>query len=185
MGRLRIVAGRFKGRRLTVPAVVGLRPTAERVREALFDILGHDLGGLDVLDLYAGTGALGFEAASRGARRVVCVESEPALARALRQAAEGLGVSGSVRVIAGRVEDELAGARLGGPFDLVLVDPPYVASGEQALLRRVVARGTLAIGGTLVFERAAREATVDGEGELRLVRTAEYGDTALDFFKFC
>lgn len=184
MGRLRIVAGRLRGRRLTVPAVAGLRPTAERVREALFDILGHDLGGLDVLDLYSGTGALGFEAASRGARRVVFVESQPALARALREAAEALGLGGSVRVIAGRVEDELAGSRLGGPFDLVLADPPYLASGEETLVRRVVARGILAVGGTLVFERAAREEGVSGEGTLRRVRTSEYGDTALDFFKF-
>src|SRR5260221_1874531 len=99
MGTLRIVAGRLRGRRLSVPSDAALRPTAERVREALFNILGQDLSGFDVLDLFAGSGALGFEALSRGAHRVVFVESNPRTAAALRRSAEDLGVDREAPVI--------------------------------------------------------------------------------------
>ena len=92
MGTLRIVSGRLRGRRLRVSPDPALRPTSNRVREALFNILGQDLSGFDVLDLFAGSGALGFEALSRGARRVVFVESNPETASALRRSAEDLPI---------------------------------------------------------------------------------------------
>lgn len=184
MGTLRIVAGRLRGRRLSVPAASELRPTSDRVREALFNILGQDLTGFDVLDLFAGTGALGFEALSRGARRVVFVESHPKTAAALRRTAEELGVDREARVIVGRVEDVLDRARLGGPYHVVVADPPYDATGESKLVAGVDAGGLLGLHGTLVVERESRATPDPGTVGLRLVRTAQYGRTALDFFKY-
>ena len=184
MGTLRIVAGRLRGRRLRVSRDPALRPTSERVREALFNILGQDLSGFDVLDLYAGSGALGFEALSRGARRVVFVESNPKLAAALRRSAEELGVDRDASVIVGRVEDVLDRARLGGPFHVILADPPYDVAAQAGLVAGVDSGRLLGLHGSLVVERESRNPPPPSDLGLRLVRTAEYGRTALDFFKY-
>lgn len=184
MGKLRIVAGRLRGRRLPVPADPAVRPTSERAREALFNILGQDLSGCDVLDLFAGSGAFGFEALSRGARRVVFVELSPKTAVSLRQTAEELGVDREARVVVGRVEEVLDRARLGGPYHVILADPPYGASAATGLVKGVDAGGLLGMHGTLVIERDKRDPAGSGTPGLRLVRTAEYGRTALDFFKY-
>lgn len=184
MGTLRIVAGRLRGRRLRVAHDPALRPTSDRVREAIFNILGQDLSRLEVLDLYAGTGALGFEAISRGARRAVFVEASPRIARALRIAAQELGVAQEARVIVGRVDDVLTPERLGGPYDVVFADPPYEESAERELVARVDAGGILAPDGTLVVEREAKRLGDAGSGRLAQVRTERYGRTALDFFKY-
>jgi 16S rRNA (guanine966-N2)-methyltransferase len=183
-GTVRIVAGRLKGRRLRVPAGGDIRPTSERAREALFNILGQDLSGCDVLDLYAGTGALGFEALSRGARRAVFVESDPRTAMSLRRAAEELGVDREARVVVGRVEDVLDRQRLGGPFHVVLADPPYGLPSAAGLVAAVDAGALLGMHGTLVVERDERDPPREGTPGLRRVRTAEYGRAVLDFFKY-
>jgi len=184
MGTLRIVAGRLRGRRLRLPAETAFRPTSDRVREALFNILGQDLSGFDVLDLFAGSGALGFEALSRGARRVVFVESNPKTAAALRRAAEQLGCAEESRVVIGRVEDVLDRSRLGGPFHIILADPPYDAAVERTIVDTIDGSRLLGLHGTLVVERESRNVQPAGAAGLRLIRTAEYGRTALDFFKY-
>ena len=184
MGTLRIVAGRLKGRRLLVPHDPALRPTSDRVREALFNILGQDLSGFLVLDLYAGTGALGLEAISRGARQAVFVEASARTARALRSSAEDLGAAKEARVIVGRVDDVLTLERLGGPYDVVFADPPYDQTVEAGLVARIAAARVLASHGTLVLERDAKTPLDDSPGRLVLVRSARYGRTALDFFKY-
>ena len=184
MGTLRIVAGRLRGRRLRVAHDAALRPTSDRVREALFNILGQDLSGTDVLDLYAGTGALGFEAISRGARTAVFVEASPRIAIALRQSAKDLGVEHEARVIVGRVDDVLTRERLGGSFDVVFADPPYEDHAYAALVARIDAGGILSPGGTMVTEREAKTRPDLAPGPLALVRTERYGRTALDFFKY-
>ena len=183
-GALRIVAGRLKGRKIPVPQDPGLRPTGDRVREALFNILGQDLTGFEVLELYAGSGALGFEALSRGARRVVFVEAQARVAAALRRTAEALGVEHESRIVAGRVEDVLDRGRLGGPFELVLADPPYRDEAEAGLVEAVDEGRVLGLHGTLVVERESRTPPCEGTTGLRRVRTATYGGTALDFFKY-
>jgi 16S rRNA (guanine966-N2)-methyltransferase len=184
MGTLRIIAGRLRGRRLRVPPDAAIRPTSERVREALFNILGQDLSSFDVLDLFAGSGALGLEAISRGARRVVFVESDPKTAAMLRRSAEDLGVDREARVIVGRVEQVLDRARLGGPYHVILADPPYDRTAEARLVEGIDASGLLGLHGTLVVEREKRNPPESGAAGLKLVRTAEYGRTALDFFKY-
>jgi 16S rRNA (guanine966-N2)-methyltransferase len=131
---VRIIGGAFRSRRLTFPAVAGLRPTPDRVRETVFNWLGQRLDGLTCLDLFSGSGALGLEAASRGARQVVLVEQSLAAVAALRANAERLGAP--VEVVPG---DALAFlARPPQRFDVVFVDPPYAAAlltGTLAALR--------------------------------------------------
>lgn len=182
---MRVIAGRLGGRRLSAPRGRGTRPTSDRVREALFSMLG-DIEGAAVLDLYAGTGALGIEALSRGARRAVFVENaRPALA-ALAENLATLGIEGEARVVAqpvARASDLVARE---GPFDLILVDPPYVALAEAAAaVARVVgpqgAGGGLAPGGRLVIEHASRDAAPEIPG-LTLVRTRSYGEASLSLY---
>jgi 16S rRNA (guanine966-N2)-methyltransferase len=136
------------------------------------------------VDLYAGSGALGFEALSRGARKSVFVEANAKTAMALRTCAIELGVEHESRVIVGRVDDVLTVARLGGPFDVIFADPPYEANAERSLVATVGASGLLGAGGTLVVERESRHPLEPPGGPLALVRTVAYGRTALDFFKY-
>lgn len=126
-GQIRLIGGRWRGTRLPVPDVDGLRPTSDRVRETLFNWLQAEVAGARVLDLFAGTGALGLEAASRGAARVDFVERAPAANRALEAVIARLGPVGGPPMAVHGVDAVrwLDGAE--GPWDLVFVDPPFAA----------------------------------------------------------
>ena len=131
-GTVRIIGGHWRGTKLAVPDLDGLRPTADRVRETLFNWLQPILPGARVLDLFAGSGALGLEAVSRGAREAVLVERDPRLADALRATAAKLDGGERVRVVC---TDALAWLREAtGPFDLAFVDPPFAGGLWQAAL---------------------------------------------------
>ena len=191
----RIIAGTARGHRLRMPRGGATRPTTDRVREALFSALEASLGGLDgvrFLDLFAGSGAVGLEAASRGAAAVLCVESDRATADLVRSNARRLGLD-QVRVLAARVEkltdgldpaSVLEGVPDAAPFEVVFADPSYtVASdGLRETLARLGATGWLAEGATVVVERSRRTGEAgewqwpDGwEG----VRDRRYGETML------
>lgn len=176
----RIVAGVVGGRRLAVPPT-GTRPTSDRVREALFSALENDPGldGANVLDLCAGSGALGLEALSRGAAHALLVESDRRAAAVLRRNVADLGLAGAV-VAALPVATVLA-APADRAYDVVLVDPPYdVADREVAgWLSTAQTRGWLAADATVVVERAARGGPFPWPTPLRAVRERRYGDTAL------
>jgi 16S rRNA (guanine966-N2)-methyltransferase len=134
---VRIIAGEHRGRRIRVPSRPGLRPTPDRVRETLFNWLGQWLDGLSCLDLFAGTGALGFEAASRGAARVVMVESDRMAFDALQATRQTIGAA-SVELVHG---DALAYlARDGERFDVVFLDPPFRQNALPAVLGRLEKR---------------------------------------------
>jgi 16S rRNA (guanine966-N2)-methyltransferase len=120
--RVRIIAGQWRSRLVRFPDAPGLRPTPDRVRETLFNWLGQHLDGLSCLDLFAGSGALGFEALSRGARRVVMVERDRATAAALRASAQSLGAA-NLEIVESDAMSFLARPR--ETFDVVFVDPPY------------------------------------------------------------
>ena len=128
---MRIVGGEYRSRRLRVAMRPGLRPTPDRVRETLFNWLGQQLGAIACLDLFAGSGALGFEAASRGAARVVMVENDPAAAELLRQNRAALGAS-NVEIIRGDALGYLKSVNT--RFDLVFLDPPFRQNAVPALL---------------------------------------------------
>jgi 16S rRNA (guanine(966)-N(2))-methyltransferase RsmD len=125
MSRLRITGGEWRSRLIKVIDSPGLRPTPDRVRETLFNWLGQDLAGLSCLDLFAGSGILGLEAASRGAERVVLVERDAKVAATLRQNAETLGSDRLEMVRADALEFASLAARQGRSFDLAFLDPPY------------------------------------------------------------
>jgi 16S rRNA (guanine966-N2)-methyltransferase len=153
------------------------------VRESLFGILEPEVTGARVLDVYAGSGALGFEALSRGAASVAFVESDRAVVRVLRENAVALGVEARVRILAGTALRRVASDELPGPFDLVLADPPYGLGESGRLLDALARAGTLVEGARVVLERdRASEAATAGSPALRLVRTARYGRTCLDFY---
>jgi 16S rRNA (guanine966-N2)-methyltransferase len=136
-GRVRIVGGRWRSRLLEVPARPGLRPTPDRVRETLFNWLGQRLDGCACLDLFAGSGALGFEAASRGAARVVLVESDRVVLEALRASRDRLEAR-EVEIVAGDALEYLA--RRGERFDVVFLDPPFRQNALPALLAKLPPR---------------------------------------------
>jgi 16S rRNA (guanine966-N2)-methyltransferase len=139
--RVRIIAGKWRSRHVRFPPAGALRPTPDRVRETLFNWLGQRLDGLSCLDLFAGSGALGFEAASRGARRVVLVERDPEVARALRETARDLDAEGTEIVEA---EATAYLARCAERFDVAFVDPPFasdLAARALALLPPRLAAG--------------------------------------------
>ena len=175
----RIIAGVARGRRLKVPAD-GTRPTTDRVREAMFARLDHLLGGFAgarVLDLFAGSGALGLEAASRGATQVVLVERDRRAAAVARDNARTVGTPG-IRVVESPVASFLAGDP--APHDVVLADPPYsVATAEiESMLDRLT-RGWLAPEGLVVIERATRGAALAWPAGLVALRQSAYGETTL------
>jgi 16S rRNA (guanine966-N2)-methyltransferase len=174
----RIVAGTAGGRRLEVPPK-GTRPTSERVREALFSALeaAIDLDGATVLDLYAGSGALGLEALSRGAAGATFVETDRRALEVLRRNTTGVGLAGAV-VLPGTVESVVA-ERAREPFDVILADPPYAVTNEAltAVLDRVANGGWLAGHGVLVLERANRDGAPELPDGLVLIRSRRYGDT--------
>ena len=178
----RIVAGVAGGRRLRVPPS-GVRPTGDRAREGLFNSLATllDLEGAAVLDLYAGSGALGLEALSRGASSVVFVENGPRVLPVLRANLDAVGLPGG-RVVSGSVPTIVAGpppAR----FDLVLADPPYATPVAEVLgvLRALVAGGWLAEDAVVVVERSSREPPFEWPTPLRGLRDRRYGEAVLRY----
>lgn len=120
--QVRIIGGQWRGRKLNFPDIPGLRPTPDRVRETLFNWLAPVIAGSRCLDLFAGSGALGFEAASRGAADVVLVEREPRIVKSLREQAQRLG-AGNVRIVQADARQYLSGAA--HPYDVVFLDPPF------------------------------------------------------------
>ena len=182
MGRLRIIAGDLGGRRIEVPSGARVRPTAERVREALFSIVGAAVRDARVLDAYSGSGALGFEALSRGARSVVFLESDRATLGVLRANAARLGVEDRSSFLLGPAAQSLRGGRGAGPFDLILADPPYAAGQAERFLPLAAER--LAPGGRIVVEReTGREPPDPRPFGLERFRTARYGGSSLDLYR--
>ena len=147
---VRIIGGLWRSRILEFPDVADLRPTPDRVRETLFNWLGQDLTGMACLDLFAGSGALGFEALSRGAASVVMIEKNPAVLRALRDNAHKLGATG-LTVVRGDALEFARGAR--SRYDVAFVDPPYRLGMQVAALDLL--RGLLTEGGRVYVESAA------------------------------
>ncbi len=176
----RIVAGVAGGRRLAVPP--NARPTTDRVREALFNVLAarFDLDGLRVLDLYAGSGALGLEALSRGAASVLMVDSDRRAAQVMARNIAAVGLPGAA-VRRGPVAAVLAAGRP-DPVDLVLADPPYdVSLGEvQNTLVALSRGGWLAAGGVAVFERPASAPELVWPDDWLVWPARRYGDTRLE-----
>jgi 16S rRNA (guanine966-N2)-methyltransferase len=180
----RIIAGAARGRRLATPGGRGTRPTSDRTREALFASVTAAIGGLAgaaVLDLYAGSGAVGLEALSRGAADVLLVESDPRAGRVIRANIESLGLPGA-RLIQDRVDRALRrGPGADRPRDFVFADPPYAAADQEVrdVLVALAARGWLAPGALVVLERDARSGPPAWPAGYVQGQSRRYGETAL------
>lgn len=178
---MRIVGGALRGRRFPAPKGEGTRPTSERVREALASALEArgGIAGARVLDLFAGSGALAFEALSRGADHAVLVEADRKVQRGLKQSAAALGLEARVTLR----RDDLFGAKAPaalaalGPFDLVFADPPYARLGELGPLLEGLA-GALSADALVAIERASKDSLP--AHPFRVAASYRYGDTAVD-----
>jgi 16S rRNA (guanine(966)-N(2))-methyltransferase RsmD len=178
----RLIAGAWGGRRLVTPDGRDTRPTSDRVREALFSTLSTmvDLAGARVADLYAGSGAVGLEAASRGASHVLLVEAEAKAARAARANIAALGAGAAVTLATAKVELAVA-AGPGGPYDVIFADPPYGLGDDDlaAVLAALAANGWLGEDAVLVVERATRSAEPKWPAGVTAGRSRRYGETTL------
>jgi 16S rRNA (guanine966-N2)-methyltransferase len=180
MGTLTITGGTLRSRRVPSPPGRAVRPTPARVKEALFSILGSRVGDARVLDLFAGSGALGFESLSRGAAHVTFVEKHRPTAESLRTTARELGVAEQVEVI--NAPAERAARAVAGRYDLVFADPPYAHPYPSAAFGALRERRAIDDATTVVYEHAARDAA-PADPAMRLERTERYGEVALAFLR--
>ena len=180
---IRIISGSLKGRRLKSPTWEGLRPTSDRLRETLFNVLASRIVGARVLDGFAGTGALGIEAISRGAQEVTFVENDRRAQALIAENLERCGIREGYGIIRSAVARALEAWRADpafAPFDIILLDPPYDQQPERVLagLGSVVAPG-----GLIVLEHARRQAAPESLEHLNRVRHITSGDSVLSFYE--
>ena len=181
----RIIAGRGKGRRLKAPKGLETRPTGARLRQSLFDILAPELPGCRFLDAFAGSGAIGLEALSRGASRVVMVDaSAPAIAAIRENVAALATAGGDVQVIRQDARVALAAlADTGVRFDVVYLDPPYDSQLYEEVLEVVSTMGLLQQGGVVVAEHFHKRVLPETIGRLARSRSVRVGDHRLTFYR--
>jgi 16S rRNA (guanine966-N2)-methyltransferase len=184
---MRVIGGLAKGRRLKSIKGRALRPTADRVKEALFNILPRDLSGRRVLDLFAGTGNLSAEALSRGAERAVLIDFSREATQVIEENLRALGFAAKSRVLTASVfKAARALARSGERFELIFLDPPYDQGLVEDTLRTIAKEGLLAEEGVLVAEHSVREKVQErygGDRALACTDQRRYGDTQLSFFR--
>jgi 16S rRNA (guanine966-N2)-methyltransferase len=177
---VRVIAGTLKGRRLKTPSWEGLRPTSDTLRETLFNILAPRVAGARVLDGFAGTGAVGIEALSRGAAHVTFVDADRRAAALIEKNLASCRIAERFTVHRGDVAVVVAGLPAGATFDVIVLDPPYDASNVPATL--AAAAGRLAPEGLIVLERATRREP-DIPPSLDRIRDVKSGDSSLTFLR--
>lgn len=191
MSAMRIIAGKWGGRQLAAFRAPNVRPTTDRVREAVFSAVhaalmrrGEDFEDVCVADLFAGTGALGFEALSRGAASLTLVESSRRAVAVIRKNIESLQAGGQARLIARDVLEWLGEEEAESPAcGLVFADPPYGLGKDAQLLDLIARSAKVAPGALVVMERGARNPAPEPPAGLETIRSREYGDTAVDFYE--
>jgi 16S rRNA (guanine966-N2)-methyltransferase len=179
---MRVIAGQFKGRRLKAPSWEGLRPTSDKLRETLFNILSPHVGGAHVVDGFAGTGAVGIEALSRGAAHVLFIERDRRAAALIASNLALCGVQQGYTIECGDVATVLRRSAGDRARDLVLLDPPYDIDPDTVTQALEAAAGVLAAGGRIVLERASRREP-DVPAGLTRVRDVASGDSTLTFYE--
>ena len=176
---MRVIAGSLKGRRLSAPTWDGLRPTSDKLRETLFNVLAARVDGARVLDGFAGTGAVGIEALSRGAAHVTFVESDVRAIRLIQRNLERCGVENRYAIIRAGFADAAARASAGS-FDLVFLDPPYRAADMAGILG--AAAPLVVPDGLVVLEHARRDGAPAAAASIVKTRDIFSGDSALTFY---
>jgi 16S rRNA (guanine966-N2)-methyltransferase len=177
---VRVIAGTLKGRRLHAPAWAGLRPTSDKLRETLFNVLAPRIGGARVLDGFAGTGAVGIEALSRDASHVTFVEADGRAVRLIQRNLDHCGVADRYAIIRARFADAVRGMPARA-FDLVFLDPPYQADGMAEVLD--AAAPLVAPDGLVVFEHARRDVAPAVAASIVKTRDILSGDSALTLYR--
>ena len=189
---MRIIAGQYRSRILKSLKGEALRPTSDRLRETLFDVLGADVAGSRFLDIFAGTGAVGIEALSRGAAEAVFLERHAAAAKLIRRNLDSLGITQGATIFttdALSALEKLAtrqATSLPGNFDFVFLDPPYAAHEEYAKTLEFLGSAPanfLAPGAKIIFEHHHKFALPEFSGRLTRTRVLKQGDAALSFFR--
>jgi 16S rRNA (guanine(966)-N(2))-methyltransferase RsmD len=186
---MRVIAGKFRSRNIWAPEGMDTRPTSDRLRETIFNVLAArevpNIEGATFLDLYAGSGAVGIEAISRGAASVVFVESNKRAARTIRENLAGLKVTSGVEVIEREVVKAIPHlAAAGRSFDIVFLDPPYASEGQYEAALEALAASTLITSDSLVIaEHTKHYRPEDTYGRLSVVRRMQHGDAALAFYQ--
>lgn len=183
---MRVIAGTYRSRTLTAPSGHSTRPTSDRLRETLFNVLAPRIQGATFLDLYAGSGAVGIEALSRGAARVTFAERAAPALKVLRANLDRLGITQGYHIHSGSVVSLLRGPRSGAAgFDIVFLDPPYDAAGEYSVVLALLgseASAFLAPGAIVIAEHRKKEKLDQQYGALQRTRLLEQGDAALSFY---
>jgi 16S rRNA (guanine966-N2)-methyltransferase len=181
---LRVIAGSAKGRRLATLQTLALRPTPDRVREALFNILGVQINGAAVLDLFAGSGAVGLEALSRGARLAVFVEAHEPACRLIEKNLRRCVLYQQASVWCRDVLSAIPVLKMQGQtFDVIFLDPPYQTSLVEDTLYRLGDGHLLTGDGRVIAEHFFKRALLERYGRLRHVRMARFGEVALSFYR--
>jgi 16S rRNA (guanine966-N2)-methyltransferase len=182
---MRVIGGTLRSRTLEAPAGLATRPTSDRLRETLFNVLAPRIEGAHFLDLYAGSGAVGIEALSRGAAHVVFVEKAQHAIKTLRTNLDRLELSSGYRIVPGSVGPFLRKPEAGARFDLIFLDPPYDAAHEYADALGLLggASAALLTGAAIVIAEHRRKEGLDEEyGTLHRTRLLKQGDAALSFY---
>jgi 16S rRNA (guanine(966)-N(2))-methyltransferase RsmD len=182
---VRVISGQAKGRPLKAVPGNTTRPTTDKVKEALFSIIGPYFDGERVLDLFAGTGGLGIEALSRGAGSAVFVDANPRSVEIVRRNLDATKLSNQAEVYRNDARKAIkALAKKGRPFDLIFLDPPYAMRDAEEMLAEMASLGLLADRATAVVEHSAEVEYPDRFGGLERVRLAKYGETALSVYRY-
>lgn len=182
---IRIIGGELKGRKLVTVAGKETRPTADRVRESIFNILGKNVQGARIIDLYAGTGAMGIEALSRGAQFVFFADNQKAALDALAKNLKTCSLESKASAIKWNINDNLNILRSHKPaFDLVFIDPPYNKNMIQPTLTHLGSSQCLANGARLVIEHSPLESIPANQLKFELADQRRYGKTLVSFL-FC
>ena len=182
---MRIIAGSYRSRTLVAPSGMATRPTSDRLRETLFNVLAPRIEGARFLDLYAGSGAVGIEALSRGAASVEFIESAPAALAVMRSNLARLGITAGFRIHAASVATALRRMKAGPPFEVVFLDPPYDAAREYEATLGLLGGmdvGLLADGALVIAEHRKKERLEERYGKLGRTRLLQQGDAALSFY---
>jgi 16S rRNA (guanine966-N2)-methyltransferase len=178
---MRITGGTSKGRNLKVPAGSRVRPTSDKVKQALFNILGEKVNKSAFLDLFAGAGGIGIEALSRGAERVVFVDDARDSLHVIRKNIELIGFSKRAAIVGAKAEKYLK--KVSERFDIVFLDPPYTHE-QEPVLNLIAESGILEPDAIVVAEHFKKQPSPKQAGALMLSREAVYGDTVLAFYQF-
>lgn len=176
---MRIISGQHKGHRISAGKTAKIRPTSDRVRESVFNVLRDEVAGKRILDLFAGAGGLGLEALSRGARWVTFVDASVQSANVLRKNLERLKLKDQSRVV--RLDGLKAIDKLQESFDIVFADPPYGRGFVQRIVNSIAQSKILANGGILVLEHHKKETFSCPPGRLSLLKQKRFGDTVISF----